>query len=59
MKRNFNIIKNLEVPESWVENAVNIPQTAPKRKMDFKTLSDWNSGKLGLRGGFKYYNFCS
>ena len=32
MKRNFNVIMNLEVPESWVENAVNIPQTAPKRK---------------------------
>lgn len=32
MKRNFNVIKNLEVPKSWVENAVNIPQTAPKRK---------------------------
>lgn len=32
MKRNFNVIMNLEVPESWVENAVNIPQTAKKRK---------------------------
>lgn len=32
MKRNFNVIKNLEVPESWIENAVNIPKTAKKRK---------------------------
>lgn len=32
MKRNFNVIKNIEVPESWVENAVNIPKTAKRRK---------------------------
>ena len=31
MKRNFNIIKNLDVPESWIENAVNIPHTATKK----------------------------
>ena len=31
MKRNYNIIKNLDVPESWIENAVNIPHTATKK----------------------------
>ena len=30
--KNFDRLKNIEVPESWIENAINIPNVVPKKK---------------------------
>ena len=37
--KNFDSIKNFNVPENWVENALNIPQTEKKSPVAFIKIS--------------------